>query len=549
MKISKLLYPLSLLILITQAHADGGSGSNSSATCSGVVACPAGQAGSISFKYGLQYYNRGKCPSITNEVKNRLQQNQSDEDIMYYIGKATGYHGSQNITINRNCVNAGPVYQSTQIETQNLQCPASQPGGVWAQSRTYELWSDGSHRNPSAWSDVTKTCAATPVGRGTEAQSLTCPASQPKGIWTQTRTFDLWSDGNKTNFSPWVDSAKTCAAGIQSTQTESRVVSCAIGEIGSVKETQTYEVWTDGTKRNYSGWKVSSSTCEPIPSETIETKDGVQEESCDSYYGVAQGTYSGTVYKHGTYTTTYSSTAKATDTKFHFESTNVDSESCVAQITDVIQETDELACPAGQTGSIQRYKIKATNSQGQISYPYGNQWVVSNNNCASIQVDNQPTVKADTAPDGLLSNISVTSSSLQNGEAFSNYLNSLSASNWATSERHKLIVNIDDLSSGKYSASKVGAVISKFQSVVGAGNSDIEIALPRTIDKYTGNGDITAKAVKDKTVMVKDVSFEGGDVILTYMQLGKKTIEKPQLKEIVINVIPKNLSLKGIFAN
>ncbi|EPL0756809.1 hypothetical protein L4P42_006944, partial [Pseudomonas aeruginosa] len=330
MKISKLLYPLSLLILITQAHADGGSGSNSSATCSDSVVCPTGQAGSISFKYRLQYYDRGKCPSITNEVKNRLQQNQSDEDIMYYIGKATGYHGSQNITINRNCVNAGPVYQSTQIETQNLQCPASQPGGVWAQSRTYELWSDGSHRNPSAWSDVTKTCAATPVGRGTEAQSLTCPASQPKGIWTQTRTFDLWSDGNKTNFSPWVDSAKTCAAGIQSTQTESRVVSCAIGEIGSVKETQTYEVWTDGTKRNYSGWKVSSSNCKAIPTKTTETKDGVQEETCDSYYGVAQGTYSGTVYKHGTYTTTYSSTAKATDTKFHFESTNVDSESCVA---------------------------------------------------------------------------------------------------------------------------------------------------------------------------------------------------------------------------
>ena len=549
MKISKLLYPLSLLILITQAHADGGSGSNSSATCSDSVVCPTGQAGSISFKYRLQYYDRGKCPSITNEVKNRLQQNQSDGDIMYYIGKATGYHGSQNITINRNCVNAGPVYQSTQIETQNLQCPASQPGGVWAQSRTYELWSDGSHRNPSAWSDVTKTCAATPVGRGTEAQSLTCPASQPKGIWTQTRTFDLWSDGNKTNFSPWVDSAKTCAAGIQSTQTESRVVSCAIGEIGSVKETQTYEVWTDGTKRNYSGWKVSSSNCKAIPTKTTETKDGVQEETCDSYYGVAQGTYSGTVYKHGTYTTTYSSTAKATDTKFHFESTNVDSESCVAQITDVIQETDELACPAGQTGSIQRYKIKATNSQGQISYPYGNQWVVSNNNCASIQVDNQPTVKADTAPDGLLSNISVTSSSLQNGEAFSNYLNSLSASNWATSERHKLIVNIDDLSSGNYSASKVGVIISKFQSVVGAGNSDVEIALPMTIDKYIGNGEITAKAVKDKTVIMKDVSYREGNAKLSYMQFSKKSTEKPQTKEVMINVIPEKLGLKGVFSN
>ena len=44
-------------------------------------------------------------------------------------------------------------------------------------------------------------------------------------------------------------------------------------------------------------------------------------------------------------------------------------------------------------------------------------------------------------------------------------------------------------------------------------------------------------------------SWSAYDVILTYMQLSKKTIEKPQLKEIVINVIPKNLSFKGIFAN
>ena len=435
--------------------------------------------------------------------------------------------------------------------TKTAACPTGQTGLI-----TYQATVNGNAFNCNSggiyWGNpVSNTCkVVAPVYQSTktESKSLSCPAAQPSGTWTQSRTYELWSDGRKKNYSSWKDVKKTCAAVKQSTQTENRNVACAIGETGSIQQKQTYEVWSDATKRNYSGWVNVSSTCKPIPSETIETKDGVQEESCDSYYGVAQGTYSGTVYKHGTYTTTYSATVKATDTKFHFESTNVDSESCIAQITDVIQETDELACPAGQTGSIQRYKIKATNSQGQISHPYGNQWVVSNN-CASIQVDNQPTVKADTAPDGLLSNISVTSSSLQNGEAFSNYLNSLSASNWATSERHKLIVTIDDLSSGKYSASKVGAIISKFQSVVGAGNSDIEIALPRTIDKYTGNGDITAKAVKDKTVMMKDVSFEGGDVILTYMQLSKKTIEKPQSKEIVINVIPKNLSFKGIFAN
>lgn len=373
-----------------------------------------------------------------------------------------------------------------------------------------------------------------------------CPAGQSGRISYRNDSTSTPSAG------VWRETSRNCVNNrptVVRTMTETQNMACAVGETGSIQQKQTYEVWSDATKRNYSGWVNVSSTCKPIPSETIETKDGVQEESCDSYYGVAQGTYSGTVYKHGTYTTTYSATVKATDTKFQFEITNVDYESCVAQITDVIQETNELACPSGQTGSIQRYRVKATNSQGLEIFPYGEQWIVSNNNCASTQTDTQPIANAGAAPDGLLSNISVTSSSLQNGEAFSNYLNSLSASNWATSERHKLIVTIDDLSSGKYSASKVGAVISKFQSVVGAGNSDIEIALPRTIDKYTGNGDITAKAVKDKTVMMKDVSFEGGDVILTYIQLGKKTIEKPQSKEIVINVIPKNISLNGVFSN
>ncbi|MQT48382.1 hypothetical protein GHO40_16885 [Pseudomonas helleri] len=338
-----------------------------------------------------------------------------------------------------------------------------------------------------------------------------------------------------------------------------KFISCPAGHTGAIKyDCQTkddpYNCF-DQFFPNQKGWakaKVTNSCVlsEPIysiPTQNTEIKDGVQEESCDSYYGVAHGTYSGTVYKYGTYTTTYSEATKITDTKF--EITSVDFTSCVAQITDIIQETDELACPAGQTGKIQRFRVKAQDSLGQVSYPYGEAWIVSNNNCTSIQIDTQLMPNADTIPDGLLKNISVTSSSLQVAEAFSKYLNSLSASDWATNERHKLIVNIDDLSNGKYSASKVGAVISKFQSVVGAGNSDIEIALPRTIDKYTGNGDITAKAVNEKTVVFKDISYEGGDARLIYMQLSKKATEIPQSKEILINVIPRNFNLKGVFSN
>ena len=47
MKLLKSLIPLSLILLLPNVNADGGSGSNASTTCSGVAACPAGQAGSV----------------------------------------------------------------------------------------------------------------------------------------------------------------------------------------------------------------------------------------------------------------------------------------------------------------------------------------------------------------------------------------------------------------------------------------------------------------------------------------------------------------------
>ena len=370
-----------------------------------------------------------------------------------------------------------------------------------------------------------------------------CPAGQSGRISYRNDSTSTPSAGR------WIETSRNCVNNgptVVGTMTETQNMACAVGETGSIQQKQTYEVWSDATKRNYSGWVNVSSTCKPIPSETIETKDGVQEESCDSYYGVAQGTYSGTVYKHGTYTTTYSATVKATDTKFQFEITNVDYESCVAQITDVIQETNELACPSGQTGSIQRYRVKATNSQGLEIFPYGEQWIVSNNNCASTQTDTQPIANAGAAPDGLLSNISVTSSSLQNGEAFSNYLNSLTASNWAANERHKLTVNIDDMSSGVYSPAKIGALIAKFQSVVGTENAEVEISLPMAIDKYLGAGEITAAAVAAKSVILNDVTFDGTSAIVNYYKVSELQTRPPTKKSTVISVIPIGLGLTGI---
>lgn len=588
MKYFKSFLPFLLLFFLPHAY-------SATATCTGTVACPAGYTGVRTYQGTFTYPSNVGSPS---------------QYCAWNPLTADSVRDNRWVLVSDTCAPIGPAYQSTQTETQSLTCPATQPG-VWTQSRTYELWSDGSHRNVSDWVDVTKTCAAAPISTGTETQSLACPATQPSGSWIQQRSYTLWSDGSKTGFTAWVDKTKTCVAIKKSTETEYRNLNCATDQNGSMQQKRTYDLWTDGSKKNYSSWSVSANscaiksitanpnrkeacpigytgykeyqwtvkyknvdyttkdadgnnvtytlstpyqeeqlktdTCTLIPTQTVETKDGSQELTCDSYYGVSSGTYTGTVYKYGQYVATYDSAKKSTDTVFNV--TSIDATACIPVITNVTQETKSGTCPAGTTGSISYYRFKADNSKGETVYPYGTDWMVDNNNCATTAVDSNPIDNTIANPDGLLSNISVTASSLQNGEEFSKYLNSLSASNWAASERHKLIVNIDDLSSGKYSASKVGAVISKFQSVIGSGNSDVEVVLPRTIDKYIGVGGITASAAKEKTAMIKDIYFDGINAKLTYLEFSKEKTGKPTQKVETINIIPANLGLKGIMSN
>nr|WP_315438207.1 hypothetical protein [uncultured Pseudomonas sp.] len=296
--------------------------------------------------------------------------------------------------------------------------------------------------------------------------------------------------------------------------------------------------------RNYSGWFDASSTCKPVLTQTTETKSGVQEETCDSYNGASKGTYYGTVYKYGMYTTTYSADAKVTDTKF--EVASVDSTACIAQITDITQETDELPCPPGQSGSIQRYRIKAQDSKGLISYPYGESWIISNNNCASVQADNNTMTGGSTTANGLLSNISTTSSDLRTSDRFSKYLNELSGSGWNSSQKQKLVIEVDDINTGSFSPAKLGSAISKFQTVVGSENSEVEIKLPRTIDQFVGLSGITQEAVQNKRITMKGVNFDGYDAEVTYLKLGDGSLSTPQEKTTKVNIIPKGMGLKNI---
>ncbi len=110
------------------------SGGNMTYTYRQTTACPAGQVGSVNWicKQG------GPYPGEACNSKYGLR---SPYDP--YWGQYWSVESSS-------CV-AAAYYVSTQTETQWLTCPASTPSGSINQTRTYELWSDGSARNYSGF--------------------------------------------------------------------------------------------------------------------------------------------------------------------------------------------------------------------------------------------------------------------------------------------------------------------------------------------------------------------------------------------------------------
>ncbi|MBV7515660.1 tandem-95 repeat protein [Pseudomonas sp. PDM25] len=162
---------------------------------------------------------------------------------------------------------------------QSLPCPAGQVGqNNWickqggpypgeACNSKYGLRSPTDPVWGKYWSIESSTCvaAAYPVSTQTETQWLTCPATTPAGSINQTRTYEVWSDGSLRNYSGWTVN-NACYAVYQSTQTETQWLTCpANTPSGSINQTRTYQVWSDGSLRNYSGFTVNNSCYNATP--------------------------------------------------------------------------------------------------------------------------------------------------------------------------------------------------------------------------------------------------------------------------------------------
>nr|WP_269216829.1 tandem-95 repeat protein [Pseudomonas sp. PLB05] len=159
------------------------------------------------------------------------------------------------------CGDFGPTYQSTQSETQQANCPATHPNGSITQQRTFEVWSDGSRRNYSGWSEIGRNCQAVYNSTQTESRNQDCPATQPQGTITQQQTYEVWSDGSRRNYSGWRTTSNTCTAIYSSKGSESRQLSCpAATPSGTWTQSRSYDLYTDGSHRNESAWG-DTSTC------------------------------------------------------------------------------------------------------------------------------------------------------------------------------------------------------------------------------------------------------------------------------------------------
>lgn len=163
----------------------------------------------------------GSVPNLSSNNDKVPTANQSItyNGMIYSVGPESevycnnGKNCSSNIYVMYYCyVPAGPTFVQTVTQTQLSACPVTQPSGSIVQSRTYDLYSDGSTKNATSWVTTSNTCTAVYQSTQTLTQTLACtvPYDQGGNGITQTSTRQIWTDGTYHNQTPWSTITNTC---------------------------------------------------------------------------------------------------------------------------------------------------------------------------------------------------------------------------------------------------------------------------------------------------------------------------------------------------
>lgn len=390
----------------------------------------------------------------------------------------------------------------------------------------------------------------------TQTRANSCPAGQ-NGTITQTRTYDVWTDGSLKNYSAWKVSSNTCTPNTLILNPEN-AKACPEGYIGKMiyqwelyYTNDSYSVTDpDGTVVDYivstphQREVLKTNACTLIPSkDNITTVAGSIILSCDEYYSAAKGTYEGEAIKYGNYVTSYSSATKQSKTEFVLTST--DATSCyMGSLKDVMFDKRTKACDAGQTGEKIEILYYYIDSKGNKTYPYGTEYNLYSDTCKSSQDGTAPITPKDDKPSGLLLNSNVTTSALKNNTELKDFIDKLDKSTISNGD-YKLNLIIDYLNAKNYNINNVSNTVAAFQKLnTPTTMTSVKVSIPKSINQYVGSDNITSLNTKNKIIVSTEL-LSNGTLKVQYKDVvkGNKTAE---LKSFNIKMFNSNVDISKI---
>lgn len=409
----------------------------------------------------------------------------------------------------------------TVTETKNPTCPTGYTGQI-TQSRTYDLWKTGSTKNDTGFITTQDTCSKTENKQLVQENCAVVNPAYPLGTTNGLYSRTLTPAGIVSDWKLTVLISNSCYY-MKDTVTSTNEVSCPTGQTGKIIREQHLKIkqFISYSQNDSSYIVETENSCKASGPVTVEVKPGSETVSCDSYYGVQAGTYSGNVTKTGDNITIFDPVSGATNTTFQTKSE--DTTSCVKEITTTTKEYIEEECPTGFLGKITKYLVKAESAQGTV-YPYGTTPILESNSCIAVSVSdeitNEPTKHLQ---DTVLSNLSFTTTSISKNDLIINELNKIDTSA-LEGKSYLMNVSADDLSKGAFDSVKITNLVKTFKTKLGTESAKVKLAsVPVILDKYIGQDGLTQSRIAKEKLALSSTSIDGGTVTVKYVSLAKAT--------------------------
>lgn len=279
---------------------------------------------------------------------------------------------------------AFPCPGQPSTETRNLSCPGGQTGAI-VEARSYVAAPAPTCWTPGPWTQISNTCATPcPAQPADEVQSLACPVGQT-GTITQRRTYTSAPSPTCWTAGPWVETSNTCASTCgPRPANETRNATCPAGMTGSITESRSYTAAAFPTCWTAGAWTQTSNTCcgpQPAPQTWVDPCPSGQTGQI-SWQRPWVNAPAPTCWQNGEWVETGNTCAAAPPP------------SCPPRPAD---ETNNLSCPSGQTGS-----ITVVRSYTATAFPTcwtAGMWTTTSNTCASTTPPPPPPPSCPAKPD------------------------------------------------------------------------------------------------------------------------------------------------------